>query len=195
VEEIIGNALIDMYAKCGSLDDALFIFEQMHVRSVAMWNTLISGFTSKGETDIIFHYFDKMTNNEQFLESEVTFLAILNACNHDGLLEKGQQVLMAMYEDYRTMLTIEHYNCIIDLLCRAGQLHEAVKVLEEMPLHPNMATWNAILAACQKSANVELGEWALESISRSDEKYIAAFIAMHNIYASAAVRGEEAQIG
>ncbi|KAH7444247.1 hypothetical protein KP509_02G071100 [Ceratopteris richardii] len=180
----IASSLIEMYAKCKNLLDAQYVFSTGLTRSIVMWNVLMGGYTRTGEDKAVFYLFDRL-NKEGISPNEVTFLSLLTVCSHNGFVKWGVCYYASMLKWYRIIPTIEHHNCIIDLLGRAGQLPYAVKVLEEMPSQPNMPSWNTILAACRKWGNVELARRALECAMRLDQNHAAAFIALYNIYADA----------
>lgn len=180
----IGNGLIDMYAKCKDLVNAQHVFDTMPKLNLETWNVLMVGYTRIGEDELVFHLFASL-HAEGISPNRVTFLSLLTACSHAGLVENGERCYLNMSKEYGIDPTLEHHNCLIDLLGRAGQLTYAVRLLEKMPLQPNMSSWNTILAACRKWGNVELARRALECAMRLDENHAAAFISMYNIYADA----------
>ncbi|KAI5060749.1 hypothetical protein GOP47_0025169 [Adiantum capillus-veneris] len=181
---VIGNGLIDMYAKCKDLVSAQHVFDTMPKLSLETWNVLMVGYTRIGEDELVFNLFCRL-KAERISMNGITFLSLLTACSHAGLIEKGERCYLSMSKEFGIGFTIDHHNCLIDLLGRAGQLSYAIKLLEEMPSQPNMSSWNTVLAACRKWGNVELARRALECAMRLDENHAAAFIAMYNIYANA----------
>lgn len=181
---LLGNALIDMYGKCGNVLDAQNVFDAMPLHDLVSWNALITGYARQGHNEVVMDLFDKM--REEVIDPDaITFLSLLSACNHAGLVFKARTYFDAMTKEYNVPPTSEHYNCVIDLLGRAGQLVEAIEMLEKMPFQPTIFAWCSMLGACRKWGNVKLGRHAFECVMRLDKQHAAAFILMFNIYMDA----------
>jgi pentatricopeptide repeat protein len=131
---------------------------------------------------------------EKIDPDSVIFLSVLKACSHAGLVSKARDVFNDMIESHDIPPTIEHYNCMLDVLGRAGQLMDALLWIEKMPLKPNIVTWNALLAACQKWRNVEVARRAFDGALRLDAKQATCFIVMSSIYNDAGMRVEAMEI-
>jgi pentatricopeptide repeat protein len=181
---IIRHSLVDMYAKSGSIAKAQELFDDLPVQELASWNALLAGYAQHGADARILHALHEM-NLQGVRPNLVTFVNLLNACNHAGLLYKGQMYFKAMSIEYHIIPALEHYTCMVNLFCRAGQLHEAVGMIERMPLYPDFVIWRTFLGACQKWGNVELGRDAFDRLIESDEVDSVSFIYMSNICADA----------
>jgi pentatricopeptide repeat protein len=149
------TALIDMYSKCGSMADAQRIFDATRVKDFLTWTALITGYARQGNTERVCYMLERMIE-EGAQPDEVTFLSVLNACSHGGLVEQGQGFYKAMIQEYDMILTAKHQSCMVDLLGRAGQLNEAVAMLEKLRIKPDLVTWSAVLSGCQKWGGVDL---------------------------------------
>ncbi|KAI5084917.1 hypothetical protein GOP47_0001086 [Adiantum capillus-veneris] len=177
------TALVDMYAKCGMMVLAQELFDIVPVKCLVTWNALITGYVHQGESELVFCLFDRM-RDEGVKPDAITFLNLLSICSHEGFLARGQMYFQSMQRDYCITPTIRHYNCLIDLLGRLGRLNEAVMMMEQIPNGPSYVTWNSLLGACQKLADVEFCKRAFEHAVRSklmDDGQV--FILMSNICA------------
>ncbi|KAF9616973.1 hypothetical protein IFM89_033043 [Coptis chinensis] len=179
----LSNALIDMYVKSGSIEKALEVFEKMKRRSVITWTTMIAGFALHGSGKEALEMFSRM-ERERVRPNDVTFLAILSACSHVGLVEMGRWYFNSMITRYHMSPKIEHYGCMIDLLGRAGYLREAHELVREMPFEPNGAIWGSLLAASRVHGDVELGECALRHLIEVEPHNSGNYTILSNIYAT-----------
>ncbi|KAH7293832.1 hypothetical protein KP509_28G044700 [Ceratopteris richardii] len=189
----IGNALVDMYAKCGSLLEAWDTFRRLHVRDIISWSALIAGYAHKGESKAAFHLFDAM-KSEGIKPDSMVLLGVLNACNHSGLVLKGKDIFDTMEQVYGISPNVEHYNCMLDLIGRSGQLVDAMKWLEDMPFKPNFISWSTLLSACQKWSNVEFGKRAFDCAVKLDKSEISSYIIMSSIFLDAGMHEEAKKI-
>ena len=180
-ENLLGNMLIDMYAKCGLLIEAQSVFDRLSIRDLVSWNSLMTGYAMLGESGVVFHILENMVQANVNLNS-LTFINLLNACSHAGLTEKGQVYLDLVGDDYDLVPTLEHYTCIVDLLGRAGHIDKAISLIKKMPLHPGIAIWHVILGACQTWGNVELGSLAFQHALQLDIEDASAYVCIRNIY-------------
>lgn len=179
----IGSALIDMYAKCGHLENAFHVFRSIsHKRNVGDWNSMISGLANHGLGTVALGVFHDMERLD-IEPDEITFLGLLGACSHGGLVDEGQYCFKLMQEKYKIVPKVQHYGCIIDLLGRAGHLEDALGVLQNMPFEPDVLAWKAILSASIKHENVAAGEnAALQAIELAPEDS-SCYVLLSNIYA------------
>ncbi|PNT61305.1 pentatricopeptide repeat-containing protein At5g48910 [Brachypodium distachyon] len=180
---ILGTALVDFYAKCGCIKDAVKAFESMPVRNTWTWTALIKGMASNGRSREALELFSSML--EANIEpTDVTFIGVLLACSHGCLVEEGRRHFTSMTQDYGICPRIEHYGCMVDLLGRAGLIDEAYQFIRNMPIEPNAVVWRALLSACTVHKNVEIGEEALKQIVPLDPCHSGNYILLSNTYAS-----------
>ncbi|KAJ1414226.1 Tetratricopeptide-like helical domain superfamily [Sesbania bispinosa] len=144
LDVVLGTALVDMYAKCGFLDEAMDIFERIEDKDVKSWTAMISGHGVHGQPTNAIRLFNRM-ENEGFKPNEVTFLAILTACSHGGLVIEGMDIFKRMVQEYGFSPRVEHYGCLVDLLGRAGMLHEAHKLIKSLPIKGDATAWRTLL--------------------------------------------------
>ncbi|KAJ7971008.1 putative Pentatricopeptide repeat-containing protein [Quillaja saponaria] len=184
------NALIDMYAKCGCMEQAWQVFSCMSFRSLITWNTMISACANHGNAEDAFMLFERMTT-AGVLPDGVTFLALLVAYTHKGWVDEGIRVFESMQRDHGIEARIEHYGCMVDMLGRAGRLEEAYKLLNSMPIPSNDVIWGSLLAACRIHGNVDLGERVLKKLLELKPDEGGYYILLRDIYITAG-RTEEA---
>eukprot|EP01018_Ginkgo_biloba_P009791 Gb_07727 [translate_table: standard] len=181
---IVGNALVDMYAKCGSIEDAWDVFDKMPRRDVVSWTTMIAGYAMHGRGKEALQLFEQMQTTAT-KPNHVTFIGVLSACCHAGLVDDGWQYFHSMSRDYQITPVLEHYCCMVNLLGRAGHLDEAEDFISKMPIKPDVAVWGSLLGACRIHANVELGERVAERLFELDPKNSAHYVLLSNMYAAA----------
>ncbi|KHN02993.1 Pentatricopeptide repeat-containing protein [Glycine soja] len=161
LDDHLATALIDLYAKCGSIDKAYeLLFPSMRKRDSVAYSAMIYGCGINGKASDAIKLFEQMLA-ECIGPNLVTYTGLLTAYNHAGLLEKGYQCFNSM-KDYELVPSIDHYGIMVDLLGRAGYLDEAYKLIINMPKHQNAGVWGALLLACRLHNNVELGEIAVQ---------------------------------
>ncbi|KAI7985686.1 Pentatricopeptide repeat-containing protein [Camellia lanceoleosa] len=176
---ILGSALINMYSKCGKIETAKEIFETIQTDDVSVWNALINGLAVHGLALDAIAIFSRM-GVENVSPDSITFVGILTACSHCGLVEQGHK-----YFDSMTCYSIqpqpEHYGAMVDLLGRAGCLDEAYSIIKQMPMEPDIVIWRALLSACRTHRNSDLGEVAIKKI-----KHLGSgdYVLLSNIYCS-----------
>lgn len=180
----VSNALIDMYAKCGNLKNSLIIFKEMKWKNVVSWNTMIHGLAMHGHGEFALQLFSQM-KQKGFAPDRVTFIGVLSACNHAGLVDEGIHYFYTMEKDYGVIPEIEHYGCMIDLLGRGGHLKEAFRLIQSMPIEPNDKIWGALLGACRKHYTVAFVEEELKHLAQLDLKDSGNLSMLSNIYAAA----------
>ncbi|XP_011622572.2 pentatricopeptide repeat-containing protein At3g02330 [Amborella trichopoda] len=178
----VGDALIDMYAKCGSIIDAMAMFKKIPVRSMVSWNTIITGYAQHGYAKEALDLFEEM-KKEGIKPDHITYVAVLSACSHVGMVERGRFYFHSMSKDHGLIPMEEHYTCMVDILSRAGRLEEAHGFLNDMPMEPSGLMWRTLLAACGTHGNTELGIKAARMVVNGDDS--AMNILVSNIYAIA----------
>ncbi|XP_062194330.1 pentatricopeptide repeat-containing protein At3g62890-like [Phragmites australis] len=189
VDVFIGNALIDMYSKCGIVERAFHVFKEMRIRDKFTWTTMILGLAVNGYGEEAIDMFHRMI---KVLEApdEVTFIGVLTACTHAGLVDKGREFFLSMIETYKITPSLMHYGCMIDLLGRSGKLAEALTTIGQMPMTPNSTIWGTLLAACRVHGNSEIGELAAERLLELDPENSMAYILLSNMYAKSSRWGD-----
>ncbi|ESQ55747.1 hypothetical protein EUTSA_v10024626mg [Eutrema salsugineum] len=177
------TSLISMYCKCGELGDAWKLFQGMRKKDVVAWNAMICGYAQHGRAEKALRLFSEM-RDDNIRPDWITFVAVLLACNHSGLVDTGMQHFESMVRDYRVEPRPDHYTCMVDLLSRAGKLDEALKLIRSMPFRPHAAVFGTLLGACRVHKNVELAEFAAEKLLELDPSNAAGYVQLANIYAS-----------
>ncbi|KAJ9538457.1 hypothetical protein OSB04_031190 [Centaurea solstitialis] len=177
------NALIDMYAKCGSIKEACEIFYMMSERTVVSWTSMIAACALNGEFEEALTHFSQMLEHG-VKPNHITFLAVLQACNHGGFIEKGWEIYDLMMKVHKLDPGLDHYSSMADLLGRAGKLNEALDFIQNMPMKPDAGIWSSLLSACKIYRNVEIGELAACRLFEMEPRAAAPYVEMANIYAS-----------
>lgn len=179
-----GNSLVNMYSKCGSIDDADSAFIEIPVRGIVSWSAMIGGLAQHGHGQEALQVFDQMLK-AGIPPNHITLVSVLCACNHAGLVTEAKQYFESMEKLFGITPTQEHYACMIDLLGRAGKLNEAMEIVKTMPFQANTSVWGALLGAARIHKNVELGQRAAEMLFALEPEKSGTHILLANIYASA----------
>ncbi|KAI3470969.1 hypothetical protein Pfo_027632 [Paulownia fortunei] len=192
-EEIqVGNALIDMYIKCGCFTYAQRMFQNMSKRDLVAWNSMIAGYGSHGECHKAIDLFHEMRNSGT-APDEITFLSLIASCNHCGFIDEGLNLFRSMRE-HRTEPKMEHYINIVDLLGRAGRLDDACGFIENMAIAPDRGIWLSLLSACRVHRNVELGELAAHNLIKMDPERGSSYVQLLNLYVEAGLKEKAANL-
>ncbi|KAK9100141.1 hypothetical protein Scep_023571 [Stephania cephalantha] len=178
----VSTALIDMYAKCGSIREAQILFDTMPEKNVVSWNAMISGYGLHGLGHEALRLFDEMSK-AGVSPNGVTFLAALYACSHAGLVREGEKIFQLM-SDYGITRGPEHYACLVDLFGRAGKLEEALEFIKGMPVEPGPAEWGALLGACMVHKNKALAQIASDNLFKLDSESVGYHVLLSNIHSS-----------
>ncbi|XP_024968404.1 pentatricopeptide repeat-containing protein At4g14850-like [Cynara cardunculus var. scolymus] len=181
-DPFVSSIIVDMYGKCGLLDDSSQAFEKISKASEYAWNSLVGVFAHHGLGKEAIDVFDRMVVHN-VKPNAVTFVNLLNACSHSKLVNEGLNYFNSMERIYGVKPRSEHYSCVIDLLGRAGRLEEAEIFIEKMPFEPNAYAWCSLLAACRIYGDKERGELAAESLKRVEPENSGAHVLLSNIYA------------
>ncbi|XP_061991789.1 pentatricopeptide repeat-containing protein At5g13270, chloroplastic [Rosa rugosa] len=177
------SAMITMYSKCGRLDYAYQAFESIDKPDTVAWTAIICGYAYHGNASEALRLFSRMQNSG-IKPNSVTFVAVLTACSHSGLVTEAKQYLDSMSSVYNVEPTIDHYDCMIDVYARAGLLQEALELIKTMPFEPDAMSWKSLLGGCWINQNLELGKFAAENLLQMDPEDTASYIIMFNLYAS-----------
>ncbi|CAD6203924.1 unnamed protein product [Miscanthus lutarioriparius] len=178
----VSTCLIDLYAKCGKLVEAMLLFEHMPRRSTGPWNAIIAGLGVHGHGAKALNLFSQM-QQEGIKPDNVTFVSLLAACSHAGLVDQGRSFFDSMQTVYGIVPIAKHYACMVDMLGRAGQLDKAFEFIQGMPIKPDSAVWGALLGACRIHGNVEMGKVASQNLFELDPKNVGYYVLMSNMYA------------
>ncbi|WMV53342.1 hypothetical protein MTR67_046727 [Solanum verrucosum] len=179
---LLDTALTDMYAKCGQLTKSREIFDSMEKKDIVSWNVLISGYAMYGEANYAIEMFKKM-EQMKIKPNELTFLAVLSACAHAGLVEEGKSIFRRM-KDSSLMPTLKHYSCMVDLLGRSGNLDDAETLVLSMPIARDAAIWGSLLSSCKLHSQVEKGIRIAKHAIESDPENDGYYIAISDLYSS-----------
>ncbi|KAL6597514.1 hypothetical protein ACP70R_046954 [Stipagrostis hirtigluma subsp. patula] len=180
---VLGTALIDMYAKCGSTGEAWTVFQQMRKRDIIVWNAMILGLGMTGHEKIAFALVGQMEKLGTTLNDN-TFIGLLCSCTHTGLVQDGRRYFRNMTQLYHISPRIEHYGCMVDLLSRAGLLEEAHQLIEDMPMQPNAVVWGSLLGGCKIHRDADLAEHALKQLIRLEPWNSGNYVMLSNIYSN-----------
>lgn len=177
------TSLISMYSKCGDLKDSWELFVQIPRKDVVTWNAMISGYAQHGAGKKALHLFDEMKKGE-IKPDWITFVAVLLACNHAGMVDLGIKYFNSMVKDFGIKTRPEHYGCMVDLLGRAGRLSEAVDMIKSMPFKPHPAIFGTLLGACRIHKNMHMAEFAAKNLLELDPTSATGYVQLANVYAA-----------
>jgi pentatricopeptide repeat protein len=179
----VGTALSTMYSKCGNLEDSMVVFRRMPDRDIISWNSIISGFSQHGRGSDALDLFEEM-KLEGIAPDHITFINVLCACSHMGLVDRGWFYFRAMSKDYSLIPKLDHYACIVDILSRAGQLKEAKDFIESITIDHGTCLWRIVLGACRSLRDFDVGAYAGEQLMELGTEDSSAYILLSNIYAA-----------
>ncbi|EFJ15414.1 hypothetical protein SELMODRAFT_100125 [Selaginella moellendorffii] len=185
LEGALGNALVNMYGKCGNTSKALSIFESMQLRDACAWNTMLAAYAQVGHIHSAFEKLQEM-ELQGVRATDTTFINILSALSHAGSLHRCCDCLISMIQDYNVTPASDHYRCIVDMLARLGQLQHANELMELMPFEPTATAWMSLLAASRvhtKTSSVDQVSWvAAERVFELEPRNASPYLALSNIY-------------
>ncbi|KAE8655222.1 Pentatricopeptide repeat-containing protein [Hibiscus syriacus] len=180
----VNNALVDMYARCGSVGMAGLVFRSMPYKSIVSWTSMIEGLAMHGHAEEAILVFNEMEGCG-IRPDQITFVSLLYACSHAGLIEQGCSLFSRMKDVYDIEPTVEHYGCMVDLYGRAGYLQKAYDFVSQMPISPNAIIWRTLLGACSIHGNIELAELAKARLFELEPDDSSDNVLLSNIYAVA----------
>nr|AKH05182.1 chlororespiratory reduction 4 [Goodyera fumata] len=184
----LGVGLIDMYAKCGKLEEALQVFEASG-NTVDHWNAIIGGLAIHGygkQALELFHAMERLL----LKPDDITFIGVLNGCSHAGLVDQGLKCFEIMKKDCKLEPKVQHYGCMVDILGRAGRLDDAWKIIVEMPMPPNGVIWRSLLSACRKQGDITMGQKVAGTLIQSGVCDLSSHVLLSNIYAGSGLWGD-----
>ncbi|EOY32166.1 Pentatricopeptide repeat protein isoform 2 [Theobroma cacao] len=183
LDRVLGTALVDMYAKCGCIEMACSVFDEMPYKDVFAFTSLISGLANHDQSARAIELFARM-QSEGVVPNEVTFICVLSACSRMGLVDEGLRIFNYMSKVYGIEPGVQHYGCLVDLLGRAGLFEEANKLVREMPMEPDSYVLGALLNSCRMHGDVELGKETVESLVERGLDHGGVHVLLSNMYAS-----------
>ncbi|KAJ7534720.1 hypothetical protein O6H91_12G000500 [Diphasiastrum complanatum] len=190
---IVANTLVDMYSKCGCTVDARELFNNMIERDVVSWNVMIAGYAQNGLGKEALALYEQM-KQEGLQPNNVTYICVLSACSHSGLIDKGLHLFDSMCKDLGVTPTLEHYACMVDLLGRAGCLADAEDFIIRLPIQPDSVIWRTLLGAARNYGHVEIGRRAFDCVMKLEPENASDYVLLSNIYAAAGRMDEVAKI-
>ncbi|KAK9282541.1 hypothetical protein L1049_005462 [Liquidambar formosana] len=183
VDVVLGTSLIDMYAKCGSIERARWVFNNLgSKKDVMAWSAMISGLAMHGHGEECLEFFSKMTKHG-VRPNAITFLGVLCACVHGGLVHEGQEYFRRMSDEFGITPLIQHYGCMVDLYGRAGLIEEAWNVVKSMPMEPDVLVWGALLSGSRMHGDIKTCEVALKKLIELEPTNSGAYVLLSNVYA------------
>ncbi|XP_023513771.1 pentatricopeptide repeat-containing protein At1g04840 [Cucurbita pepo subsp. pepo] len=191
LNQTIGTALVDMYAKCGNIESAGEVFREIKQKGLLTWSVMIWGWAIHGHFKKSIQYFEWMKSTGTKPDG-VVFLAVLTACSHSGQVDDGLEFFDSMRRDYLIEPSMKHYTLIVDMLGRAGRLDEALKFLRDMPINPDFVVWGALFCACRAHKNIKMAELASEKLLELEPKHPGSYVFLSNAYAAVG-RWEDAE--
>ncbi|KAF5186793.1 Pentatricopeptide repeat-containing protein [Thalictrum thalictroides] len=180
--EELCNALIDMFAKCGDVDEALRVFCKMKDKTIVSWTSVIGGLAMHGRGTEAVALFEEM-KNANVTPDDVSFIGLLSACSHAGLVEEGSRYFESMTSDFGIMPKIEHYGCMVDMFSRTGLVYKALELVHKMPFEPNAVIYRTLINACRAHGELELGENITKQLIGEEPLHGSNYVLLSNIYA------------
>ncbi|XP_042513859.1 pentatricopeptide repeat-containing protein At2g22410, mitochondrial [Macadamia integrifolia] len=189
----LGTALVDMYAKCGNITKALQVFWEIPGRNALTWTAIIGALALHGHAhDAISHFMEMIKIG--LMPDEVTFLGVLSACCHAGLVDEGRRFFIEMSTRFNLSPKVKHYSCMVDLFGRAGLLSEAEELIKSMPMEPDAVIWGALFFACKTHGNVTMGERAALKLLELEPSDSGIYVLLANMYLDANMFEEAGKI-
>ncbi|CAH8320061.1 unnamed protein product [Eruca vesicaria subsp. sativa] len=179
----LGVALIDMYSKCGSIQHAMRVFEGIESKSIDHWNAMIGGLAVHGLGESAFDMLLQIERSS-IKPDHITFVGVLNACSHSGLVKEGLLCFELMRRKHKIQPRLQHYGCMVDILARSGSIELAKNLIEEMPIEPNDVIWRTFLSACSHHKEFETGELVAKHLILQAGYNPSSYVLLSNMYAS-----------
>ncbi|XP_010529216.1 PREDICTED: pentatricopeptide repeat-containing protein At4g18840 [Tarenaya hassleriana] len=183
IDGFLATALVDMYSKCGKIDKALEVFRATLRKDVSTWNSMISGLSIHGFGKVALGIFSEMLL-EGFEPNNVTFVGVLSACSHAGLLDEGRELFGMMKRVYGIEPTVEHYGCMVDLFGRMGKVEEAEELVSKIPPESAPVLLESLLGACKRFGHMEMAERIAMRLVELNPEESSGYVQMSNLYAS-----------
>ncbi|KAK8933381.1 putative pentatricopeptide repeat-containing protein [Platanthera zijinensis] len=187
----VGSSLVSLYSKCGLVESAYQVFDELPERNLGAWNSVLMASAQHGHSTLAFNRFGEMQRKYRHQPNFITFLCLLTICSHAGLVDHGRHYFSLM-ATYGISPTSEHYSAMVDLLGRAGKLKEAVATIESMPMLPTESVWGALLTGCRLHGDMETAAYAADKVFELGYESSGAHILLANAYAAAGRYAEAA---
>ncbi|KAF8389868.1 hypothetical protein HHK36_024385 [Tetracentron sinense] len=181
-DRFVGCSIIDMYAKSGCIEQSRRVFDRFREKDVVSWTVIITGYGIHGRGVAAIELFERM-QQEGMKPDGFTFIGILMACSHAGLVEEGLKYFTEMQSEHMIEPKLEHYACVVDMLGRSGRLDDAFKLIEGMPEEPDAGVWGALLSACRIHGDVDLGEKVSETLLEIEPNKAENYVLVSNLFA------------
>ncbi|GJM84809.1 hypothetical protein PR202_ga00515 [Eleusine coracana subsp. coracana] len=179
----LASALIDMYGKCGNIEDARLVFECTVEKDIAVWNAMMSCYLLHRLPRNVIDMFGYVEQTG-IQPDPITFILLLSACKQEGLLEAAQSYFYTMEDIYGIKPTLKHYTCMVDIMGTAGLLEESLTLIQKMPLEPDACLWSTVLKACKLHSNLDIGEKAAKALFELEPNNTSNYMVLSNIYAN-----------
>ncbi|KAG9154702.1 hypothetical protein Leryth_019040 [Lithospermum erythrorhizon] len=183
LDTVLGTALVDMYAKCGCMDMACHVFEEIPCKDIVAYTSLISGLADHGVGIKVLEVFKRM-KTEGIRPNAVTFVGVLSACSRAGLVGEGVGIFESMKVEYGIQPTVKHYGCLVDLFGRSGRLDQAKDVLRKMPMEPDQYVVGALLNACRVHGDMDIEQEVVKWLEQTIPHSSGIHVLISNIYAT-----------
>ncbi|KAL8247940.1 hypothetical protein R6Q59_009156 [Mikania micrantha] len=192
-DPIVSGALLDMYAKRGSINESCKVFDEIKNKNQVAWTAIISAHSRHGDYESVIKLYEDI-KNQSFEPDSITFLSVLTACGRKGMVEKGKEVFESMVKIYKLEPTPEHYSCMVDMYGRAGLLKEADEFLTHIPGQVGLPVLQSLLGSCKVHGNMEIGKRVSDALLKMEPKESGSYVLMSNLYAERADWDEVARI-
>ncbi|KAH7862080.1 hypothetical protein Vadar_034524 [Vaccinium darrowii] len=181
----LATAIIDMYCKCGYIEKAFEVFNGLAQKGISSWNSMIGGLALHGKGMAAIELLNEMERKAVVAPDYITFVNVLSACAHSGLVEEGRHYFRYMTEVHGIEPGSEHFGCMVDILGRAGMLEEARELINKMPMTPDASVLGALLGACRIHGEIELGVQIGKKVIELEPHNSGRYVLLANIYAKA----------
>ncbi|KAE8656678.1 Pentatricopeptide repeat-containing protein [Hibiscus syriacus] len=179
-DTVLRNALIHAYTRCGSIVLSKKVFEEMGYRDLVSWNSMLKAYGLHGKAKEALQLFQQM----DLRPDTTTFVALLSACSHSGMVEEGMRIFDSMFKNHSIIPQLDHYACMVDILGRAGRITEAEELIRGMPMEPDSVVWSALLGSCRKHGETQLAKIAVSKLKQMEPENSLGYVQMSNIYSS-----------
>ncbi|KAK3148741.1 hypothetical protein QOZ80_3AG0208050 [Eleusine coracana subsp. coracana] len=190
----IGSSLIEAYGRCGSVACAQRVFDQVQDRDLVVWSSLVSAYAFHGHAEVAMSLFRHMEEQDDVRPDGIMFLSLLAACAHSGRADDALQYFDVLTKRYGVAACGDHYSCLVDVLGRAGRLHQAYELIRTMPFKVTAKAWGALLAACRKYGEVGLAEIAGRALFDIEPENAGNFVSLANIYSGVGMHEKAEQV-
>ncbi|CAL4988239.1 unnamed protein product [Urochloa decumbens] len=180
---VVNSALVNMYNKCGCIEDATKAFVEMSTRTLVTWTSMISGYSQHGRPQEAIQLFEDM-RFAGVKPNEITFVSVLSACSYAGLVEEAERYFNMMKEEYKIEPIVDHYGCMIDMFVRLGRLDDAFSFIKRTGFEPNEAIWSSLVAGCRSHGNMEFAFYAADRLLELKPKGVETYVLLLNMYIS-----------